>query len=212
MQRTRECAVACAMCVQRWGACEGDRAAWKQVCAEIVQPPSSSPAPTPASLRARWAVDRCLCNPITDAMRSRSLPPHLCTTPLQFRRLAWLLHAVQSLQPYMMYARRYPTKGAEEGDREALAAPIDGRVFWAGEAANVHMNPCVQVRSCRTVMSADVCLACSECCLVLALASFVADDDTMRHAAGGTAVHHHIKSRVWAPGRLIHQFRTHNIC
>ena len=34
--------------------------------------------------------------------------------------------------------------GAEAGDREALAAPVAGTVFFAGEATHTAVNPCMQ--------------------------------------------------------------------
>lgn len=37
--------------------------------------------------------------------------------------------------------------GAEPGDREALGAPVDGALFFAGEAAHPAVNPCMQVNS-----------------------------------------------------------------
>ena len=41
--------------------------------------------------------------------------------------------------------RSYPTLGAEDGDREVLAEPLNGRLFFAGEGYNVDLNPCIQV-------------------------------------------------------------------
>lgn len=41
-------------------------------------------------------------------------------------------------------AYTYPTLGAEAGDRAALAAPVAGKLFFAGEATNEDCNPCMQ--------------------------------------------------------------------
>jgi monoamine oxidase len=41
-------------------------------------------------------------------------------------------------------AYSYPTFGAEAGDREALAAPVAGALFFAGEATHPDVNPCMQ--------------------------------------------------------------------
>jgi monoamine oxidase len=41
-------------------------------------------------------------------------------------------------------AYSYPTFGAEAGDREALAAPVGGTLFFAGEATHPDVNPCMQ--------------------------------------------------------------------
>ncbi|GAX76666.1 hypothetical protein CEUSTIGMA_g4112.t1 [Chlamydomonas eustigma] len=38
----------------------------------------------------------------------------------------------------------YPSLGALRGDRESLAAPVAGTVFFAGEATSTALNPCVQ--------------------------------------------------------------------
>ncbi len=60
----------------------------------------------------------------------------------------WRLHvsymAIQ--EKYVRGAYTYPSFGAEEGDRAALAAPVAGRLFFAGEATNESINPCMQVR------------------------------------------------------------------
>lgn len=37
----------------------------------------------------------------------------------------------------------YPTLNAEAFDREALTAPVDDCLFFAGEACNMDLNPCV---------------------------------------------------------------------
>lgn len=36
-------------------------------------------------------------------------------------------------EPYVAGAYSYPSLGAHDGDRDALAAPVAGTVFWAGE-------------------------------------------------------------------------------
>ncbi|KIY95491.1 hypothetical protein MNEG_12471 [Monoraphidium neglectum] len=41
-------------------------------------------------------------------------------------------------------AYTFPSLGAEEGDREALAAPVAGALFFAGEASHPAVNPCMQ--------------------------------------------------------------------
>ena len=41
-------------------------------------------------------------------------------------------------------AYTYPTLGAQEGDRQTLAEPVDGRLFFAGEATHAGINPCLQ--------------------------------------------------------------------
>ncbi|KAF6238025.1 amine oxidase [Scenedesmus sp. NREL 46B-D3] len=41
-------------------------------------------------------------------------------------------------------AYSFPSFGAEEGDREALAAPVAGTIFFAGEATHSSVNPCIQ--------------------------------------------------------------------
>mmetsp|Transcript_29995 Transcript_29995/g.84637 ORF Transcript_29995/g.84637 Transcript_29995/m.84637 type:complete len:113 (+) Transcript_29995:285-623(+) len=46
--------------------------------------------------------------------------------------------------PHVKGAYSYPSRGAEEGDREALAAPVDGTLFFAGEATHEAVNPCMQ--------------------------------------------------------------------
>lgn len=35
--------------------------------------------------------------------------------------------------------------GAQVGDREALAAPVAGSLFFAGEATHPAINPCLQM-------------------------------------------------------------------
>lgn len=49
-----------------------------------------------------------------------------------------------SKEQWVRGAYTYPTLGAELGDREALAAPVNGCVFFAGEATNTNLNPCMQ--------------------------------------------------------------------
>eukprot|EP00891_Asterochloris_glomerata_P008389 jgi/Astpho2/8389/e_gw1.00122.39.1_t len=41
-------------------------------------------------------------------------------------------------------AYTYPTLGAQEGDRQTLAEPVDDRLFFAGEATHAGINPCLQ--------------------------------------------------------------------
>lgn len=38
----------------------------------------------------------------------------------------------------------HPSLGARPGDRDALAAPLDGTLFFAGEATHAGVNPCLQ--------------------------------------------------------------------
>lgn len=63
-------------------------------------------------------------------------------------------------EPYVGGAYSYPSMGAEDGDREALAAPVDGTVFFAGEATHTCINPCMQAaletgqRAARQVLAA----------------------------------------------------------
>lgn len=45
---------------------------------------------------------------------------------------------------YVRGGYTYPSLGAEAGDREALAAPVGSVLFWAGEATNTSINPCIQ--------------------------------------------------------------------
>ncbi|PNH04269.1 putative polyamine oxidase 4 [Tetrabaena socialis] len=52
--------------------------------------------------------------------------------------------APHPLEPFVRGAYTYPTLGAEVGDRGALAAPVAGRVFFAGEATQEAANPCIQ--------------------------------------------------------------------
>lgn len=47
-------------------------------------------------------------------------------------------------EEYVMGAYSFPSHGAEAGDRQALAAPLDGTVFFAGEATHPAINPCMQ--------------------------------------------------------------------
>lgn len=49
-----------------------------------------------------------------------------------------------SKEKYIQGAYTYPTHGAEAGDRDALARPVAGRLFFAGEATHPGVNPCVQ--------------------------------------------------------------------
>ncbi|KXZ54086.1 hypothetical protein GPECTOR_5g191 [Gonium pectorale] len=49
-----------------------------------------------------------------------------------------------SQDPYIRGAYTYPSLGAELGDRAALGAPVAGRLFFAGEATNESVNPCIQ--------------------------------------------------------------------
>lgn len=49
-----------------------------------------------------------------------------------------------SKEKYVRAGYTYPSLGAEEGDREQLAAPVAGTLFFAGEATNTNLNPCVQ--------------------------------------------------------------------
>ncbi|KAG2437442.1 hypothetical protein HXX76_006092 [Chlamydomonas incerta] len=49
-----------------------------------------------------------------------------------------------SQEKYVGGAYSYPTLGAEAGDRAALAAPVAGKLFFAGEATNEDCNPCIQ--------------------------------------------------------------------
>jgi len=46
--------------------------------------------------------------------------------------------------PYIGGAYSYPTLHARRGDREALAAPVGGALFFAGEATHAAVNPCLQ--------------------------------------------------------------------
>lgn len=43
--------------------------------------------------------------------------------------------------------RSLSCSGAEPGDREALGAPVDGTLFFAGEATHAAINPCMQASS-----------------------------------------------------------------
>ncbi|EFJ44139.1 amine oxidase-like protein [Volvox carteri f. nagariensis] len=47
-------------------------------------------------------------------------------------------------EPFVRGAYSYPSLGAELGDRAALASPVAGRLFFAGEATNEAINPCIQ--------------------------------------------------------------------
>mmetsp|Transcript_22540 Transcript_22540/g.67106 ORF Transcript_22540/g.67106 Transcript_22540/m.67106 type:complete len:180 (+) Transcript_22540:216-755(+) len=49
-----------------------------------------------------------------------------------------------SKEPFVGGAYSYPTLGVELGDRAALAAPVAGTVFFAGEASSTSCNPCIQ--------------------------------------------------------------------
>jgi monoamine oxidase len=49
-----------------------------------------------------------------------------------------------SKEAYVLGAYTYPSLGVEDGDREALAAPVAGTLFFAGEATHVAVNPCMQ--------------------------------------------------------------------
>ena len=49
-----------------------------------------------------------------------------------------------SKEQYVGGAYTYPTLGAEPGDREALQAPVQGTLFFAGEACHAGVNPCMQ--------------------------------------------------------------------
>jgi monoamine oxidase len=49
-----------------------------------------------------------------------------------------------SQEEYVGGAYTYPTLGAEPGDREALQAPVQGTLFFAGEACHAGVNPCMQ--------------------------------------------------------------------
>lgn len=40
-------------------------------------------------------------------------------------------------------AYSYPTYGAEDGDREAYARPVNNLLFFAGEATHPGINPCI---------------------------------------------------------------------
>eukprot|EP00873_Tetraselmis_striata_P017048 jgi/Tetstr1/437312/TSEL_002796.t1 len=64
-------------------------------------------------------------------------------------------------EEYVMGAYSFPSHGAEAGDRQALAAPLDGTVFFAGEATHPAINPCMQaametgLRAAAEVMAAE---------------------------------------------------------
>lgn len=49
-----------------------------------------------------------------------------------------------SKEEWVGAAYSYPSLGAELGDREALAAPVGGTLFFAGEATHTSINPCMQ--------------------------------------------------------------------
>ncbi len=49
-----------------------------------------------------------------------------------------------SKEKYVRGAYTYPTLGAELGDRELLAAPVEGTVYFAGEHTSTSLNPCIQ--------------------------------------------------------------------
>mmetsp|Transcript_12835 Transcript_12835/g.22635 ORF Transcript_12835/g.22635 Transcript_12835/m.22635 type:complete len:387 (+) Transcript_12835:239-1399(+) len=59
------------------------------------------------------------------------------------------LHLVKShvidwaKEPWVRGAYTYPSLNAEAHDREALAAPVADCLFFAGEACNTDLNPCV---------------------------------------------------------------------
>jgi monoamine oxidase len=65
-----------------------------------------------------------------------------------------------STEPWVGGAYSTPSLGAEEGDRAALARPVNGVLFWAGEAAHTAVNPCMQAaldtgeRAAKEVLSA----------------------------------------------------------
>ncbi|KAK9823038.1 hypothetical protein WJX81_001999 [Elliptochloris bilobata] len=46
--------------------------------------------------------------------------------------------------PHIGGAYSYPSLHARVGDREALAAPVGGALFFAGEATHAAVNPCLQ--------------------------------------------------------------------
>lgn len=60
------------------------------------------------------------------------------------RRLKAHFVADWAKEKYVQGAYTYPTHGAESGDREAVARPVAGKLFFAGEATHPGINPCVQ--------------------------------------------------------------------
>jgi hypothetical protein len=57
-----------------------------------------------------------------------------------------MLSDMDTRQPLLLSASHnhsYPTLHAEAHDREALAAPVSDCLFFAGEACNTDLNPCV---------------------------------------------------------------------
>lgn len=57
-----------------------------------------------------------------------------------------LVHMYVALCPSPTPGARTPRRARrlQEGDREALAVPIKGTVFLAGEATHPAVNPCIQ--------------------------------------------------------------------
>lgn len=58
-------------------------------------------------------------------------------------------------EPYVGGAYSFPSLGAQDGDREALAAPVAGTIFFAG----VYVRECMGVWGCHSVF---VCIFCGQ--------------------------------------------------
>jgi hypothetical protein len=82
--------------------------------------------------------------------------PTLHTPTATGTRVYLHVRAASAQDPHVRGAYTYPTRGAELGDRAALAAPVANALFFAGEATNEAINPCIQVRM-RQVVQACSC-------------------------------------------------------
>lgn len=66
-----------------------------------------------------------------------------CPRPATDSLVRYVVHD-WAKEEWVRGAYSFPSLGAEAGDREALAAPVGGSLFFAGEAAHPDVNPCMQ--------------------------------------------------------------------
>ena len=84
-------------------------------------------------LPAMWRVTRFVPRPGTPQVQRPATAAFLRAAVADWARV-----------PHIGGAYSYPALGARAGDREALAAPVGGVLFFAGEATHAAVNPCLQ--------------------------------------------------------------------
>mmetsp|Transcript_16926 Transcript_16926/g.36620 ORF Transcript_16926/g.36620 Transcript_16926/m.36620 type:complete len:442 (+) Transcript_16926:98-1423(+) len=98
---------------------------------------SGTYADAASAMPPRGAVDAFL-NQLNEIYGKPGNPKPATDALAQYQVVDW------SKERWVRGAYTYPTLGAELGDREALAAPLAGTLFFAGEATSISINPCIQ--------------------------------------------------------------------